>query len=152
MMRLPKVKIGFLPSRKDKPRAVVLERFRPHPMHGDDDVPRGFEYDGSTKVSLLWRLIHIGMGSFGEQNEGSLIHDWRYVHDGKMPNGKVYTRKEIDELFLRMILDYGIRPDRAIRAYRAVRLFGWIPWMLGDGTPKILTEEKLEQYGYGKES
>lgn len=136
-------KYYHLPDPKDRPKVVLLEDYE----YERGVVPRGFLADGSTQLRLLWGLIQIGLGSFGEHDPAWLVHDWEYAHDGKMPNGLVLTRKQVDDLFKQRLEKAGVHPERVKRAYKNVRRFGFIPWVKGDGKPDIMTEEQLKELG-----
>lgn len=135
-------KYFHLQDPKDKPKVVILEDY---PYNGGV-VPRGYIPNGSTQLSIF-NLIHIGLPRFGEHDPAWLVHDWEYAWDGKMPDGRVVTRKEADDRFYDRLIFSGIREKTAKKAYRWVRRLGWIPWVLGDGKPEMMSEEELQKLG-----
>ncbi len=86
-------------------------------------VPDGFKYDGASVPRPLWSIS--GIRPDGLIRAAALIHDFIYRYAGW--KGR-YTRKEADILFRYIIREAGLGWWTAVRAYRAVRLFGWIPW------------------------
>lgn len=103
-------------------------------------VPAGFQCDGaSIPAALEWYL--------GRENilPAALIHDWQYTFAGKIPVEShlyrdpqdslwkqadyIWSRRECDRFFARNLrFCCHIRGDQRRNAYRAVRLFGWLPW------------------------
>lgn len=86
-------------------------------------IPAGFKYDGASVPRFLWSVS--GIRPDGLIRAAALIHDFIYRYAGW--NG-LYTRKQADALFRHIIREAGLGWWTAVRAYRAVRLFGWIPW------------------------
>jgi len=86
-------------------------------------VPAGFKYDGASVPRPLWSVS--GIRPDGLIRAAALIHDFIYRSAGW---DGLYTRKETDVLFRHMIREAGLGWWTAVRAYRAVRMFGWIPW------------------------
>ena len=84
-------------------------------------VPAGFESDGCSVPRLFWRLVFPPLDN--SALAGGTGHDYIYRC---RPAG--WSRRDADIYFLgRMILD-GVPPWRAMLAYRAVRMFGWLSW------------------------
>jgi hypothetical protein len=100
-------------------------------------VPAGFECDGASVPAIVeWYL--------GREKilPAAVPHDWQYAHAGRLPaethlyldDGQwkpatyTWSRKEADRFFGRNLRFCDIRSDQRRNAYRAVRLFGWIPW------------------------
>ena len=73
-------------------------------------VPYGFECDGASVPRFFWRYCH----------------DWIYrTH----PDG--WTKPEADQMFRDLLLEDGVAPRRARRAYWGVKLFGGSSWRQG---------------------
>ena len=89
-------------------------------------VRKGFIFDfASVPRGLYWLYPPAGNGS-DRYGVAALIHDWLYVH--RKIGGRKITRKEADLLFLEIMLYIGVSKITARIMYRAVRMFGWIPW------------------------
>lgn len=93
-------------------------------------VSKGFVYDGASVPQWLWSVS--GMRPDGLIRAAALIHDFIYRCTGW---DGLYTRKEADVLFRHIIREAGGSWWTAARAYRAVRLFGWIPWKKNAAPP-----------------
>ena len=137
MKSLPVVELKFLDTEGDKAKCVTTEDFKSSFNHFSVKVPKGFVHDGSTQFGLLWNLVQIGLGSYGIHSSAAAVHDWIYVHDGKLPDGRRFTRKKSDYLFYQMCIDYGVDEGRARKALKVIRWVGWIPWIKGNGKPTI---------------
>ena len=92
-------------------------------------VPAGFVFDLSSVPRALWWLI----APFELSIVAPLLHDYIYEHGGDLPPGSVtpphvYTRKEADDLFRRVMEQEGVPAWRRALAYSAVRLFGGKAW------------------------
>lgn len=102
-------------------------------------VPAKFLFDGASIPAILeWYL--------GRERilPAAVIHDWQYAFAGHIPSeshlylddkdglwkptGFVWSRKDCDRFFARNLKFCDIRDGQRRNAYRAVRLFGWIPW------------------------
>jgi len=106
-------------------------------------VPSGFEYDGASVPRGAWTFI--GMTPDGLHRAGALVHDFIYKYGGILPsdsyarmiNGQwtnslyQFSRKEADNLFLKMMAQAGVTKIRRTLAYWAVRMFGWSSWEKG---------------------
>jgi len=88
-------------------------------------VPKGFVCDGSSIPRLLWTFI--GLHKDGKNREPSLVHDWLYMHQGKLPE-REYSRKEADRLYYDMLLAYKVPNKKAWRSFKGVRFFGNKHW------------------------
>jgi hypothetical protein len=77
---------------------------------GDVVVKAGYAWDGTTLSP-----------DFKETYYPSLVHDALYQF---LENGMPFTRKEIDDLFLKMMQENNFKYAKIY--YRAVRLFGGI--------------------------
>lgn len=87
----------------------------------DVHIPQGFRCDLSSVPRPLWWLV----APFELSVAAPLVHDFLYRRGGTLPDStRRYTRKEVDQLFLQVMLEEGVNPWRARVAYHAVRLFG----------------------------
>jgi hypothetical protein len=112
-------------------------------------IRSGFIYDGASVPRGLWSIS--GIRPDGLLRPAALVHDALYENKGII-SGKIghrsgyvfalkslsmsaeavrYTRKECDQLFLKVMKEAGVGLTDRTRAYWAVRLFGWIPWRRG---------------------
>lgn len=103
-------------------------------------IPAGFEYDGASNPWWLWTITRILPDGLGRA--AALVHDWLYVHKGRLMDGKfqrytqelwrgVYTpweRHQADKLFANMLDEAGETKIRRRMMYLGVRLVGWIYW------------------------
>lgn len=105
-------------------------------------IPEGFMYDGTSVPRILWTLT--GITPDGIFRAASLVHDYIYNYEGKLPVGvqtyydikdqtwKIATghwgRKSADKLFARMLREFGVSRTRRRFAYYAVRAFGYLYW------------------------
>lgn len=60
-----------------------------------------------------------------------IIHDHLYKNAGRLPDGRVLTRKQADELLRAGMIACGARPAQARVVYWAVRLGGGRSWGKG---------------------
>ena len=84
-------------------------------------IPRGFESDGASVPRLFWRVVFPNSDSHA--TTAGICHDDIYR---TQPEG--WTREEADRMFLALLVEFGTPVRRALAAYHAVRLFGWIAW------------------------
>ena len=84
-------------------------------------IPRGFESDGASVPRLLWRFVCPPLDPSAVR--AGVAHD--YIYRVQPPD---WTRQEADEMFLCFLIEDGMPPYRARRAFLGVRLFGWIAW------------------------
>jgi len=111
-------------------------------------VPEGFDYDGASVPRFAWSIC--GLHPDGLIRAAACIHDWLYEHKGELPYDsyqrlrwpdvwenvpKVWTRRNADRMFGRIMRESGIRKIRRRVAYLAVRGFGWTmgKWTPADG-------------------
>ncbi len=101
-------------------------------------VDKCFPFDLATIPRFFWRIVAIHELSI----EATLIHDFMYESKGGRqtsvdgekilgsiePIGTLYSRKDADDLFLRMMEQAGVRNWRRSLAYIGVRLFGRLFW------------------------
>jgi len=103
-------------------------------------VPAGFEYDGASNPWWLWTITRILPDGLGRA--AALVHDWLYIHEGRLPHGSFYKliektwvavptswrRRQADKLFANMLNEAGETRVRRRIMYLGVRLCGWIFW------------------------
>jgi len=105
-------------------------------------IPSGFRYDGASVPRPLWSLS--GLRPDGLHRAGTLIHDFIYYHEGKLPIGVMkwrylgdtnesyrnvsgkWTRKDADRLAYKVWRRSG-QPHSKLMYY-FVRVFGWFLW------------------------
>lgn len=108
----------------------LLTRYRYHLLMKSDDpeelsgfvtitVPAGFITDGASIPSIFWEFL----SPYGEYFAAALIHDFLY---SKL--NQKYTREESDKIFLEAMDRLGISWIKRHTIYRAVRMFGWMPF------------------------
>ncbi|WNA16170.1 tail assembly chaperone [Xanthomonas phage XaC1] len=84
-------------------------------MEGFIGVPEAYLTDFASvpRIPVVFDLV----GDYG--HAAATVHDYLYDH------GKI-TRKEIDKVFHRALLDTGVGKFRSYIMYKGVRLFGFI--------------------------
>lgn len=92
-------------------------------------VPDQFTFDLASIPRLFWWLI----APFELSMAAPLLHDFLYRYRGDPPSGsieppRVYSRKQADALFRRVMAGEGVSRWRRAAAYRAVRWFGGAAW------------------------
>jgi hypothetical protein len=87
-------------------------------------IPKGFKWDGASIPRILWRLI--GTPFSPAFMAPSMVHDYLYTKPGKM------SRKEIDKLFLKLLIHNGVGGNLAKTIYTGVRLGGRSHFNKGD--------------------
>ena len=131
----------------EQPHIVPMEKDRygniyytAHEYRVDTDdinllVFEHFRYDGASVPRWAWSIS--GLRPDGLLRAAALIHDIIYLNNGSptkiikssyyQMNFKKklsYTRKDADKLFLKIMLESGVKKWRAKIAYRAVRIGG----------------------------
>lgn len=108
-------------------------------------IQAGFVYDGASVPRVFWSLV--GIHPDGLMRAASLVHDYLYVYKGNPPmlkdgygafiegakgikHGAILrmSRKQVDDLFLRMLKDSGLSWSKRNAAYLGVRAGGWVYW------------------------
>lgn len=109
-------------------------------------VPKGFETDGASVPRLLWTLV--GITPDGLHRAAAVAHDFIYRYSGHLPagshqlqmqvqmpmpssmrdTGHLWTRKEADRLFARILRECGVSKTRRRIMYLGVRIGGWRSW------------------------
>lgn len=91
-------------------------------------IPKGFRFDLASIPRMFWRVL----APFELSITAPLIHDYLYRHGGrfKMISGlkRKFSRKQTDDLFLRVMKNEGVGWFRRSAAYHAVRLFAGASW------------------------
>lgn len=92
-------------------------------------VPATFLFDLSSVPRPLWWLI----APFELSVTAPLLHDFFYRAGGNPESGsvqppRVYTRREVDDLFRRVMEKEGVAGWRRAFGYSAVRIFGYWAW------------------------
>lgn len=105
-------------------------------------VPKNFIYDGASIPRFLWSIS--GIMPDGIHRAASLIHDYIYHFEGRMPKNTLYlsdgennwveyrnkiSRKDCDMLFYVMLKEYKVNLIRSNLMYYIVRVFGYFFWM-----------------------
>jgi Protein of unknown function (DUF1353) len=103
-------------------------------------IPKGYPFDGASVPRLCWTLT--GLLPTGVHLGASAVHDWAYQRRGHLvsneverwngvvwePVAVVWTRKQCDEMFLRIMRDAGETAWKASAMFWAVRVFGGAAW------------------------
>lgn len=87
-------------------------------------VPVGFETDFA---SVPWPAVMF-IPKSGRYNSAAIVHDYLYSKQGKLEDGRVFTRAQVDKVFLEAMTDLGVNWFKRNIMYRAVRFGGGIPW------------------------
>jgi hypothetical protein len=97
-------------------------------------VPKGFRHDGASVPRIGFTIS--GLTQDGQLRAAALIHDFLYRYDGKPPAGSSFvlykqkwvpygltlSRKQADQLFLKIMKLSGVRWSQRWAAYVAVRV------------------------------
>ena len=105
-------------------------------------IPTGFDFDLASIPAILWSITKIAPDRL--RWTAPLIHDFLYEYKGKLPknsykewdkslngwvnNKDIWTRKNADRMFCRLMREDGIGWRHRRMAYRAVRAAGWYAW------------------------
>jgi len=89
-------------------------------------IREGYRFDMASVPRLLWPWI----SSFELGTEAPLLHDVGYQNGGRWPSFPelVWTRRQVDRLFLHIMRDEGVGRCKRTVAWAAVRLFGWLAY------------------------
>lgn len=92
-----------------------------HVGHKDSNdiivVPKGFTTDFASVPWPASMLIPMS----GQHNMAAVVHDYLYSTQER-------SRKESDDIFLEALTVLGVSLVKRRIMYRAVRLWGWVPW------------------------
>ena len=95
------------------------------PKFGVIEVPMG-------TVSNLASIPGVVKGYLDDDSPNilypSIVHDYLYNVVGKLPDGRVFSRQEADDLLREGMVACGARVTQAFTVYWAVRLFGGRNW------------------------
>ena len=156
-------KVIKIDERSKRPHFVLLEDYSyswnidaRHPETGDKfelnttiHVKKGFRWDGASVPKILWPF---GLLPDGKHRAAALIHDFIYIHKGKLPSGSFtstypnkeihdqhgsFSRKDSDRLFGRMMKEAGVKGWKKTFMKWGVKTLGWIYWK--DGGDKIIS-------------
>jgi len=125
---------------------VLLEDFiyewKKRGKHQRIIIPAGFEFDLASVPRIFWTPTGISPDRL--RWTAPLIHDFLYEHKGNLPQGSyqiwdddlngfvnskdIWTRKNSDKMFCRLMREDGIGKFKRRMAYRAVRIGGWYAW------------------------
>lgn len=106
-------------------------------------IPAGFVSDGASVPRCLWTIT--GITPDGQIRAAALVHDFIYKYAGDLPDGSyqkldsskssnlkwvdldnIWTRKNADRIFCRIMRECGVSKFKRRMAYRGVRMFGWM--------------------------
>lgn len=95
------------------------------------DVPVGFETDFASVPRPFWVVFPRD----DKWTKAAVIHDWLYNRRGKYdPDKPALKREDCDKTFLEAMDTLGVDLIHRRSMYRAVRMFGWWPWMQPSGS------------------
>jgi hypothetical protein len=95
--------------------------------------PAGFHYDGASVPRIVRSLLDDDQ----LRGAGPLAHDAIYRYGGKLPLGwvrsasgnvYVYTRRQADAFFRKVMSLDGVRPEHRMWAWLGVRVGGFFAW------------------------
>lgn len=104
-------------------------------------IRAGFTSDGASVPRIAWTLS--GLTPDGLIRAAALVHDFLYVHTGRLPAGAHeleespgswrpvsgrWSRRDSDKLFARIMRETGVSRLQRRVAYLAVRAFGSGGW------------------------
>jgi hypothetical protein len=107
-------------------------------------IAKGFRYDGASVPRIVWTLS--GLTPDGLLRAASLVHDFIYIHKGRMPAGSwqkecfidgrrewidvgtVWKRAHADKIFGIILKESGVSAYRRTLALTAVKMFGGTYW------------------------
>src|SRR3990167_2683501 len=97
-------------------------------------IRQGFCTDFASVPRLFWWLFPPD----GKYTQAAVVHDFLYSIKGQtrssfteppvILNGKNRARRECDDIFLEAMGVLNVSVLTRHTMYRAVRMFGWIPW------------------------
>lgn len=84
-------------------------------------IPDGFVTDYASTPRFVWLL----MPKSGKYDDAAVVHDYLYVHAGKLNNRDLpYTKADADAIFKEAMKALGVDWLRISLMYPAVRIFG----------------------------
>lgn len=96
-------------------------------------VPCGFITDFASIPAMVRGFIN----PVGKIRPAALVHDYLYYRHGDIELEHIYSRRECDRIFLKIMEYVDFSWIKRHLAYRAVRLFGWIAWCHKDKDQKL---------------
>lgn len=122
-------------------------------------VPDGFVYDLASVPRIFWSLL--GIRPDGLHRAAALVHDWIYAHQGRLPNGSysrwngrawedaelVWTRRNADRLFARLLREGRVKRWRRRLMFKAVHWFGGRAWASRDEVRILPPEDHRDPGG-----
>ncbi len=113
-------------------------------IHNWITVKAGFRWDGASVPGYIRKF---GIETDGLHRAAALIHDFIYIHKGKIPEGSMvssngeeaertvqhgtFSREDADRLFANMMDESGVPISRLNFMSWGVSAFGWIYWQDG---------------------
>lgn len=122
LTNLDVIQIGPADWKLDQPLVYVSGVFG-----GEISVPKGFRTDFASVPRLP--LVYLVAGNTA--HKAAVVHDFLY-------QTHACERELADRVFLEAMEVIGVPPWRRRIMYRAVRMFGWIPWRSGQERFKTL--------------
>ena len=95
-------------------------------------IAPGFESDGASIPRFLWRVA--GPQYAPQTFPAALCHDALYA-------AELVERGDADNVFYQHLRLRGVNVVKALAYWRAVRAFGWVPWMRHD--PAAVEQARL---------
>lgn len=83
-------------------------------------IPEGFSTDFASIPKCVRNIIE----NVGKYNDQFLLHDWMYSKKSDLK----FTRKEVDQIMLEKLKEYGMNLVKRNVIYNAVRIFGGSHW------------------------
>ncbi len=83
------------------------------------EVPAGAMTDFASIPRIFWAFLP----PYWTYGRAAVIHDYLYMQDDH-----IYSRKEVDGIFLQGMLDLGVNKWKRTLMYGCVRVFGAIHW------------------------
>ena len=99
----------------------IQESFVYYTNSGDlIEVPVGFITDFASVPKILWNIFP----PTGKYTKAAVIHDYLTTLKGRLPNGKIYSKKEVDAIFLEAMTVLKVSRVTRYMVWKAVSLFG----------------------------
>lgn len=88
--------------------------------------------DTTTDLGSVPRPLWLVIAPHELSTTAVVLHDWLYRHGGQpdrvSPEGTTWTRKQADRELIYHAIAGGVPVWRAVVAYYAVRVWGWLGW------------------------
>jgi hypothetical protein len=99
-------------------------------------IQMGFNTDIASIPRVIWWVPGFAPMELGL--DGPVVHDWLYQHGGisNQEDGtvQIITRKEVDNIFRRLMGESGVGWFRRWVAWMWVRCLGWLAWKRAEPT------------------